>query len=176
VTEYNAVSGEPVNLTLGYKRRIAAVVPPQAPAGAQNPLHKGESLSLVSTFEVEPGGTAGVGEGLVIRNVFASGGAAIELTKNSDAEDKVKALFLATSIPDLSDEDRRRRDALLGRLRNMTNEEAAQVLKDARLAPVPPRRCTKNKATESRCTLKDLLSRADDALIATLEPAFKKLR
>ena len=173
VVEYNAASGEPVNLTLGYKRRIAAVVPPQTPAKDQQSSHQGEALSLVSTFEVEPGGP-GIGDGLVIRNIFASGNAANVLTSD-DAKQKVDALFAATSIPDLSPDARKRRDVLFARFKTVDNAQAAKILADAQITPTPPRRCVKNKATESRCTLKDVLSTADEATIAKLEPAFEKL-
>jgi hypothetical protein len=49
VTEYNPGSSQPVNLSLGYKRRIAAAVPPQKPAPkateqAPNPTHEGDAL------------------------------------------------------------------------------------------------------------------------------------
>jgi hypothetical protein len=175
VTEYNAASGQPVNLTFGYKRRIVAIVPPQRRGADENSPHKGEALSLISTFEVEPGGPQ-VGDGLVIRNVFASGGAAVELTRDDDAEDKVEALFSAASIEDLTSAGRRRRDALLAQLKTMDNSRAAAVLAAAQLRPVPPRRCRKDKDTEARCTLKDVLSRAGDATVDKLEAAFESVR
>ena len=169
VTEYNPASGEPVNLTLGYKRRIAAVVPPQTPTTDPNRPHTGEALSLVSTFEVEPG--ARIGEGVIIRNVFASGMAAQALTKD-DPEENVKALFAASSIPDLSAGALDRRNALLARFKTLGNDQAKAILRASGLAPTPPRRCSRDTATEARCTLKDTLSRADENDLGRLQSAF----
>jgi hypothetical protein len=169
VTEYNPASGEPVNLTLGYKRRIAAVVPPQTSTTDPNLPHKGETLSLVSTFEVEPG--AVIGDGVIIRNIFASGMAAQELTKDN-AEENVTALFAASSLPDLSAGALDRRDKLLARFKTLGNDQAKAILQASGLAPKPPRRCSRNNATEARCTLKDTLSRADENDIGRLQSAF----
>src|SRR5262245_37730645 len=105
--EYNPVSGQPANLSLGYKRRIATVVPPQQSAPPQseadsNPSHSGESRSLVSPVDVGPRSEQ-VGGGLVIERSFASGMAARDLTRG-DAAQKVKGLFAPATLPVLSPE------------------------------------------------------------------------
>jgi hypothetical protein len=170
VTEYNPASGEPLNLTLGYKRRIAAIVPPQNPTKESDGVHKGESLSLVSTFEVEPG--ASIGDGVTIRNVFASGMAARDLTKPGNARENVQSLFAKSSVPPLSPELLRRRDALVARLvaGNLTNDQADAMLKAAGLRPVPPARC-QDRATEAVCTLQSVLSKPDEKTLEKLESA-----
>ena len=69
VIEFKPESSQPMNLSLGYKRRIAAVVPPQKPAPKtpaqnQDQIHEGDALSLVSTFDVEG---AGIGKCLPVQ-------------------------------------------------------------------------------------------------------------
>jgi hypothetical protein len=174
VTEYNPASGQPVSLSLGYKRRIAAIVPPQegeeAPAGpGQGAGHKGEALSLVSTFDVEAGG-AGIGDGLVIKNTFAAGMAARRLTE-SNAEQNVRALFAGTSVPILAPQALARRNALVTALAGkIDNAKADAILKAAGLRPTPPARCT-DKSQEALCTLETTLSRVDEATLGRLESA-----
>ncbi|PYM11522.1 MAG: hypothetical protein DMD81_26620 [Candidatus Rokuibacteriota bacterium] len=108
--------------------------------------------------------------------MFASGAAANTLTEDSDAKDKVGALFNVSSLPTLSDGARERRRAMLDRLKTLSNENAAKIMTDSGVSPTPPKRCTRDKATESHCTLRDVLSRADNATIDKLEPAFKKIQ
>jgi hypothetical protein len=171
--EYNPASGQPGNLTLGYKRRIAAIVPPQARAGEAtsadpSPIHKGEALSLVSLFDVGPGGPQ-VGSGIIIRSAFASGMAARDLTETPRASENNMGLFAGTTLPLLSPAAQARRDALIRALTGkVDNESAARILQVAGLR-VPPPDCPREQ--EALCTLQSALTHADEATLQRLEGA-----
>ena len=64
---------------------------------------------------------------------------------------------------------------MLDRLKTLSNENAAKIMTDSGVSPTPPKRCTRDKATESHCTLRDVLSRADNATIDKLTDLQKKL-
>jgi len=87
---------EPMEVTAGYKRTILAMVPPKQPTSDYaNPqsVHKGEALSLISTFGLEYEQQK-QGVELVVKNGFASGKAASKIaTKPAE----VDALFGVTS-------------------------------------------------------------------------------
>lgn len=179
VGEYNPASGQPLNLSLGYKRRIAAVVPPQdaAPAATPenpNPLHAGEALSLVSLFDVGPAGPR-FGDGVIIRSTFASGLAARELTASPNAAANVKGLFAKETLPLLSPEADARRSALFRQFaaRNVTEAQAARILQAAGLRAAPPPGCA--PAEEARCTLRRALSETDEATLQRMESAFTQV-
>ena len=84
-------ASEPVNTTLGYKRRIAAIVPAKQ-VNPETGRPEGEALSLVSKFDVYP---KVPGFGIVISHNFASGQAAVALTAADDETvgDRVAALM-----------------------------------------------------------------------------------
>ena len=175
VTEYNATSGQPVNLSLGYKRRIVAIVPPQDPApppteSKPSPTHKGEALSLVSMFDVGPGGP-NVGDGISIRSTFASGMAARDWTETADAAANIKNLFARETLPLLPPAADARRDALIKALaaRPINNAEAARILQAAGLRAAPPPGCPPER--EALCTLQRALSRTDETTLQRLESA-----
>ena len=97
---YNLADSQPIGSHFGFKRRIAAVVPGQervlGPDGReQNAGNKGEALSLVSKFYVRVGS---LNEGMVIRNNFATGEAARELTRGPNAAAATNALLHNQSV------------------------------------------------------------------------------
>ena len=100
--EYKPDSSQPMSTSLGYKRRIAAIVPPKEPvaeADRDKPeaVHKGEALSLVSLFDVDGQGVLGA----KIRNYFASGMAAQKMTGNkTQAAASIGALLETKYGPD----------------------------------------------------------------------------
>jgi hypothetical protein len=176
--EYNPVSGQPGNLTLGYKRRIATVVPPQQTApqpteGNPSPAHTGESLSLVSLFDVGPR-TQTAGGGLVIMSSFASGMAARAMTESQDAPASIQNLFAATTLPLLPPDVEARRVALIRALRDqLTEDRAARILDSAGLPVTPAPGCAAGE--QARCALQSALSRPDEATLSRLETAARQV-
>jgi hypothetical protein len=173
--EYNPASGQPVNLSLGYKRRISAIVPPQegAPAATTanpNPTHSGEALSLVSLFDVGPGGP-NFGDGVIIKSTFASGMAARDLTNTPNAAANIQGLFAKETLPLLSRAAAARKEALFKELRSrkITEPQAAQILQAAGLRAAPPAGCPPSE--EALCTLQRALSETDEATLQRLESA-----
>lgn len=174
VIEFKPESSQPMNLSLGYKRRIAAVVPPQKPAPKtpaqnQDPTHEGDALSLVSTFDVEGAGIGGV----TIKNTFASGLAANEMTSGSDAGTKLKALFAPATFTKVSEDVQKRKVALekkLGALND--NSKAGQILSLLGIKAKPPVGCENR---ESICILQDEISHAqDESTVQRIESAFTR--
>ena len=177
--EYNPASGQPVNLSLGYKRRIAAIVPPQvaAPPATEkdpHPIHKGEALSLVSLFDVGPGG-ANFGDGVIIRSTFASGMAARDLTNTPRAARNIRELFAKETLPLLSKTAAARKEALIKDLRGrgITDAQAASILQAAGIKATPADDCPPNE--KSLCVLQDVLSETDEPTLQRLERAAKEI-
>ena len=97
--DYNTSDTQPLATSLGYKRRIVAVVPAQEriiPDGGteRNATNTGEALSLVSKFNVR----AGAKEGVVITNNFASGMAARIMTRSVGSPDSLNVLMHSAPI------------------------------------------------------------------------------
>lgn len=177
VGEYNPASGQPVNLSFGFKRRIAAIVPPQhaaPPASEQNPspIAGGEALSLVSLFDVGPVGA--LGDGVIIRSTFASGMAARDLTATSRAAQNIRGLFAKETLPLISKAAAVRSEALIKDLKNrgITDAQAASILQAAGIKATPPDDCPPNE--KSLCVLQDVLSATDEPTLESLEAAVKK--
>jgi hypothetical protein len=72
---------EPVSTHIGFKRRVAAVIPPKNPAENDGEIHKGEALSLLSVFDVY----AHWAKGVVVQSNFASGKAAKKMAEGTNA-------------------------------------------------------------------------------------------
>ncbi len=169
--EYKPDSSQPISSSLGYKRRIVAVVPPKEPVSqenANNPqaIPNGEALSLVSTFDVEAQANLGV----TIKNYFASGRAATKMTSQPDAAAaaSIRALFAPPTLREVSDELQARRLAMALKLKKL-NEQQAQAVLVAAGFPVDPGKT----ATDS---LQDrILHALDDVAITKLESAFGRL-
>ena len=81
--EFNATAPEPVELTAGYKRTIATLVPPKDPDTTEEGEHKGEALSLVSTFRLAYDRSNNVS----VTNFFVTGGAADTIGSSPKAVD-----------------------------------------------------------------------------------------
>lgn len=97
--DYNTSDTQPLATSLGYKRRIVAVVPAQerrVPHGGteRNGTNEGEALSLVSKFNIQ----IGAREGTVITNNFASGMAARILTQSAGSEEALNVMMHAAPI------------------------------------------------------------------------------
>lgn len=169
--EYKPDSSQPLNSSLGYKRRIVAVVPPQEPvsgADVDKPeaVHKGEALSLVSTFDVEAKGILGA----TISNYFASGMAARTMTAGTDAQAaaSIRSLFAPATLREVAAELQARREALARKLGKLNEQQAAVVLAAAGF-PVDPGKTAKD-------TLQDrILHALDDVAVTKLEAAFGRL-
>lgn len=169
--EYKPDSSQPISSSLGYKRRIVAIVPPKEPVAqedANNPqsVHKGEALSVVSTFDVEAKATLGA----KISNYIASGRAATVMTSQPDAAAaaSIRALFAPSTLREVSDELQARRQAMARKLGGLNDQQAQTVLAAAGF-PVDPPKSPKE-------TLQDrILHSFDDAAITKLEAAFGRL-
>lgn len=94
--EFKPDASQPVNSSLGYKRRIVAVVPPQqiSDSGGEK-MAKGDALSMISLFSVDVENTR-LGD-MTITNHFLCGGAARAATKNSK---QVVEVMKALRTPD----------------------------------------------------------------------------
>ncbi len=97
--DYNSSDTQPLATSLGYKRRIVAVVPAQErviPNGGseKNGTNEGEALSLVSKFNVRASGR----DGIVITNNFASGMAARTMTRSVGSPEALNVLMHTAPI------------------------------------------------------------------------------
>ena len=169
--EYKPDSSQPLSSSLGYKRRIVAVVPPKEPVSqehANNPqaTHKGEALSLVSTFDVEAKGVLGV----TIKNYIASGRAATAMTSQDDAKAaaSIRALFAPATLVELPEGFYKLQLALQNKLGKLNEEEAKRVLDTAKCDVQPGWTAMQNLQL---CIVR---ARNDEAL-TRLEAAFTRL-
>jgi hypothetical protein len=97
--DYNVSDSQPVAGSLGFKRRIVAVVPAadRVPAedSSRRATNKGEALSIVSKFNVRVGTFS---EGISITNSFASGEAARVMTGSPRSAAVLNTLLHTTPI------------------------------------------------------------------------------
>lgn len=183
-TQYQPDSSQPVNVTLGFKRRIAAVVPSRdveqkdtyevvkiVDPATQQEMHvfrpKGEALSMVSRFDV----VAKPNEGVAITNYFATGLAARVLTgagTDEVAAKGVKALLAAPATLNAVDENiQNRRVALMQKLGALDENKAQRWLAEAGVQK-HPRKTAKD-------TLQDIIARTETkAGLAELEAAYSR--
>lgn len=183
-TQYQPDSSQPVNVTLGYKRRIVAVVPSRD-AEKRDTYEivtfedkvtkqkmevfrpKGEALSMVSRFDV----VAKPNEGVAITNYFATGFAARVLTgENTDQETAkgVKALLAAPASLNAVDANiQSRRKALMLKLGGLDETKAQRWLSEAGMQKQPHKTATD--------TLQDSIARAESkATLAEIEAAYSR--
>lgn len=137
--DYNVSDTQPLATSLGYKRRIVAVVPAQErniPDGGteRNGTNSGEALSLVSKFNVR----AGAQDGMVITNNFASGMAARIMTRSAGSPEALNMLMHSApiSVSTTTGETNAGRPAA-----DVVNERIARIL-SKRTREVPPSRRT----------------------------------
>ena len=148
--DYNVSDTQPLATSLGYKRRIVAVVPAQErniPDGGteRNGTNSGEALSLVSKFNVR----AGAHEGIVITNNFASGMAARIMTRSAGSPEALNVLMHSAPIPvTASGETGTGRPAA-----EVVNERIARIM-GKRTTEVPPSRRTIDATPEGGMMLK----------------------
>lgn len=166
--EYKPDSSQPLSTSLGYKRRIAAVVPPQEAVTQEqqndpNVLPRGEALSLVSVFKVTAEGPGGV----AITNHFASGMAARVMTKGPQAAQAIGALFAPATVREIAGALQERRVRLAQKLAPLDEQQAKTILTAAGF-PVP--------VQNAKDALQDhILHAQTDAALSKLEAAFSRL-